>query len=77
MGKNEFVGFRTGIGEERCGFCQTQENLIQFDVADKIKGLPVTKSYMVCRKCASEKKIVTPRELEDIPIFKTTDSKES
>ena len=65
MGKNEFVGFRTGIGQERCGFCSSQEDLIQFDVADKIKGLPVTKSYMICRKCAKEKKVVTPQEFRE------------
>lgn len=61
--KNGDIRFEQGT--EECCCCGAKENIVQFQMENKIKGLPVTEIRFVCQSCAIEKGIITEKELKD------------
>lgn len=61
-----YSGIRFEKGEQKCGICKTEENIIQFERYIKRKGLPITEIAFLCRICA-EKNNLIKNSLEIIP----------
>ena len=60
---SELIGFAI-TENEKCCKCQINEDLIQVEVDDEIKKLPVTRIYTLCKKCYIEIGLKLPRELK-------------
>lgn len=55
MSKDKLIGYTTPLENAKCSFCKGKEELNQYELADTMKGLPVTKIYYVCKSCAKKK----------------------
>ena len=62
------VGFITVDDGTKCIKCKAEKHLVQVDVDDNIKGLPVIKQYILCKKCCKEMKLVLPENLSSFNL---------
>lgn len=49
---------RWEVGTQKCGMCNSDDNIIQFIRNTKRKGLPIQEIAFICKSCAEKEKLI-------------------